>query len=115
MPMYKDERSFDERVNETMRVMAKHPDRVPMVVERAPKSKLPEIDRRKWLAPKSMTVGQWLSVLRRRVSLKSSEGLFVLVGNKLPKSSSTLGELYEESKDEDGLLYWVYTEMSTFG
>ena len=113
--MYKDERRYDDRVNEAMRILSKYPDRVPLIVERAPDSKLPEIDRKKWLVPKDMTVGQWLSLLRRTISLKSSEGLFVLVKNKLPPTASLMGEIYEDNKDEDCLLYWTYREMSTFG
>ncbi len=113
--MYKDDRSFDERVNEAMRILSKYPERVPMIVEKAPDSNLPDIDRKKWLVPKDMTVGQWLSLLRRTINLKASEGLFVMVNDKLPTSSASISEVYEENKDDDCLLYWVYREMSTFG
>lgn len=113
--MYKNEKSFEVRSHEARRVLEKYPDRVPMVVERAEKSTMPEIDKRKFLTPRDFTVGQWLSILRRRISLKSSEGLFVLVNEIIPTTSSLVGDIYDKYKCDDGLLYWTYCEMSTFG
>lgn len=113
--MYRDDKTFDERANIARRVLEKYPDRVPIIVERSPNSKLPEIDHKKWLAPSTLTVGQWLMVLRRRICLSQTEGLFVLVNGIMPTVSSTLRDIYDRHKDADGLLYWVYTEMNTFG
>ena len=113
--MYVDETSFEERQNEAIRMREKHPDRVPLIVERQNGCKLPEIDRRKWLVPRSMTTGQWLTVMRKRISLSSSQGLFVFVNNTLPVGSKTMGELYEEHKEMSGLLLMTYATQNTFG
>lgn len=113
--MYSDERTFEERQNEASRMLSKHPDRVPLIVERAPGSKLPQIDRRKWLVPRDMTMGQWMTVLRKRISISSSEGLFVFVNNVLPTTSATVGQIYDDHKEATGLLLMTYTKQSTFG
>lgn len=113
--MYVDERTFDERQNEASRMLSKHPDRVPLVVERAPNCKLPQIDRRKWLVPREITCGQWITILRRRISLTSRQGLFLLVNNVMPITSHTMGQIYDDHKDASGLLMMTYTVESTFG
>ncbi len=113
--MYIDERTFEERQNEAIRMLDKHPDRVPLIIEKQAGSKLPDIDRRKWLVPRDMTFGAWTTVLRRRISLSPTEGLFIFVGNTVPTGSATLGELYEAHKEMTGLLLMTYATQNTFG
>jgi len=47
-------------------IRAKHPDRIPVIVDkRAGDSSLPEIDKKKFLVPSDLTVGQFMYVIRK--------------------------------------------------
>jgi len=91
-----------------------------MIVELSPKSKkteneLPVMDKKKFLTPGDLTIGQFLFILRKRLKLSSTQSLFLFVNNTIPPSSMLLSQLYESQKDADGFLYVEYASESTFG
>ena len=97
-------------------LMQKYPDRVPVVLERDPKCRLPDIDKKKYLVPVDYTVGQFVYTIRNRINLKKSLAMFVLVDNILPSTSELMSHLYQRLKNEhDMLLYITYTGENTFG
>jgi GABA(A) receptor-associated protein len=94
----------------------KYPNRVPVFVARASKSNdIPDIDKKKYLVPNVLSVGQLLYIIRRQISLPPEKALFVFVNNTLPMSSTTVGELYAKHCSIDGALRVTYTSESTFG
>jgi GABA(A) receptor-associated protein len=93
----------------------KYPDRVPVIVKKADKSRLPDIDRKKYLVPKDVTVGQFISIIRDRIKLDPSQAIFVFIDNELPSLSTPLIEVYDKHKDDDEALYVTYTGENTFG
>lgn len=44
---YKEENSFEKRRAEGEKIRRKYPDRIPVIVEKAPKSRLPDLDKKK--------------------------------------------------------------------
>ena len=82
-----------------------------------PKCKnLPDINKKKYLVPLDLTVGQFIFVIRRRLKLDAAKAIFLFVNNQIiPPSNASLGELYEEYKSEDGFLYMTYSGENTFG
>ncbi|KAK2844720.1 hypothetical protein Q5P01_011379 [Channa striata] len=106
---------LEVRRAEGERVRAKHPDKIPIIVERAPRSRAPELDKKKYLVPSDLTVGQLCFLIRQRVSLRPEEALFFFVHNSLPPSSSTLSAVYEEHHEEDLFLYMTYSNESVYG
>lgn len=96
-------------------IKKKYPDRVPVIVKKADKSKLPDIDRKKYLVPKEVTVGQFIAIIRSRIKLDPSQAIFVFINNELPSLSTPLVEVYEQYKDDDEALYVTYTGENTFG
>uniref|UniRef100_A0AAX7UIB6 Zgc:92606 n=1 Tax=Astatotilapia calliptera TaxID=8154 RepID=A0AAX7UIB6_ASTCA len=86
---------LEVRRAEGERVRAKHPDKIPIIVERSPRSRAPELDKKKYLVPSDLTVGQLCFLIRQRVSLRPEEALFFFVNNSLPPSSSPLSAVYE--------------------
>lgn len=117
MARYKDSTPFEQRRLSSTQIRSKFPDRIPVIVERNPKSSgVPELDKNKYLAPNDMTVGQFLNVIRRRIKLDSSQALYLFVqDNILPPTSSPISVLYKELRDEDGFLYMLVSSESTFG
>ncbi|XP_028792010.1 autophagy-related protein 8i [Neltuma alba] len=112
---FKDEFPFEQRLEESREIVAKYPDRVPVIVERYSKSDLPELEKRKFLVPRDMSVGHFIHVLSCRLHLNPGKALFVFVKNTLPQTASLMNSVYGSFKDEDGFLYMYYSTEKTFG
>ena len=107
--------TLEERQTESARILEKYEKRIPIIVSRALNSKLNDIDKKKFIVPNDLTVGQFIYVIRKRINMKPSEALFLFVNNVLPPTSSTLGTVYNNNKNKDGFLYIVYEGENTFG
>jgi GABA(A) receptor-associated protein len=105
----------EKRQAEAARIREKYPDRIPVIVERAEKSDVPDIDRKKYLVPADLTVGQFVYVVRKRIKLSPEKAIFIFVKNILPPTAAIMSAIYEEHKDEDGFLYMSYSGENTFG
>ncbi|XP_073141107.1 autophagy-related protein 8i-like [Henckelia pumila] len=112
---FKGQFSLEERMQESQDIIAKYPDRLPVVVEKYEKTDLPEMEKKKFLVPRDMSVGQFIHILSGRLHLAPGKALFVFVQNTLPQTSSLMESLYDASKDEDGFLYMCYSSEKTFG
>ena len=76
---------------------------------------VPPLDKNKFLAPKNMSMGQFIYVVRRRISLPAEKALFLFCGDALPTTATHMAQLYQDFADTDGFLYMTYTSESTFG
>lgn len=112
---FKDEYTFEERKTEAQTICEKYPDRSPVIVERVSRTNLPELDNKKFLAPRDLTVGQFIHILGDRLHLSPERALFVFIGDTLPQTASLMGSVYEKHKDDDGFLYVRYSSENTFG
>lgn len=115
MASFKSRFSHEQRKSEASRIRARYPDRVPIVVEVSPKSTIPDIDKHKFLVPLDITIGQFLQVIRKRMTLTSSQGVFLFVNNTIPALTSLIGEVYKNNSDTDGFLYFVLSGESVYG
>ncbi len=95
----------------------KYPNHICVFVQQSSRSAdLPPLDKHKYLVPKDLTVGSFLFMIRKRMSLPADKALFMFVNNTIPTSSSTLAELYaQHSANSVGYLNIVYAGESTFG
>ena len=114
---FKEQFPFTKRLNEANRVLEKYPDRIPIIVERYNRSSndLPLIDKKKFLVPNDLTVGQFVYVIRKRIRLPAQKAIFIMMNNKLPPTSMLVSELYQDSKHEDNFLYLTYSSENVFG
>lgn len=55
-----------------------------MICEKAEKSNIPDIDKKKYLVPADLTVGQFVYVIRRRIKVDPNTNIFIFVNNVLP-------------------------------
>lgn len=109
------EYSLERRKAEAERVLQKYTDRIPVIVEKAKGSVITDIDNRKFLVPKDLTVGQFIWVIRKRIRLAPEQAIFIFVDNTLPPQTETLSQVYEKHVDPDGFLYVIYSGESVFG
>ena len=112
---FKNEFTFEKRLEESTKIREKHSERIPIIVTKAKNCKLKEMDKYKFLAPYDLTLGQFLVVIRKRIQLDTSEALFVFVSDTLINTSQSIGNIYDEYKDKDGFLYMTYCNENVFG
>lgn len=111
---FKKEHSFENRLAESNRVLKKHPDRVPVICERSDLSKI-DLDKKKYLVPWDLTMGQFLFIIRKRMELPPEKAIFLFVNGKMVSQSSNVGTVYENEKDKDGFLYLSFSDENVFG
>jgi GABA(A) receptor-associated protein len=108
--------TLEERFNESYKMLQKYPDRVPVICEKNQKSKKTyDIDKTKYLVPNDLTISQFIYVIRKRLSLKSEEAVFIIVNGFMPPSSCYMSDIYELYKDMDGFVYFTYSFENVFG
>ena len=105
----------EKRQAEARRIREKYPDRIPVIVEKADKSDVPSIDKKKYLVPNDLTVGQFTYVIRKRIHVNPEKALFIFVKNVLPPNAALISDVYSDHKDDDGFLYMTYSGENTFG
>jgi len=104
MSDYKTEHKFEKRKSEADKIRSKYPDRIPVICEKAKKSDIVDIDKKKldalllfyelrlmfcmisyrYLVPADLTVGQFVYVIRKRIKLTPENAIFIFVNNTLP-------------------------------
>jgi GABA(A) receptor-associated protein len=120
---FKELHDFAKRQAEAEKIRRKYDDRIPIIVERAHKADIVDIDKKKYLVPGDLTVAQFTYVIRKRIKLSAEQALWVFVeheenGKKtqiLPPTSHTLNAVYEDYKDADCFLYLTYSGENVFG
>lgn len=134
---FKDEHPFEKRKAEAERIRQKYNDRIPVrlplraphecaphecaplspdcpltarqvICEKVEKSDIATIDKKKYLVPADLTVGQFVYVIRKRIKLSPEKAIFIFVDEVLPPTAALMSSIYEEHKDEDGFLYITY-------
>ena len=90
---------------EAERIRQKYADRIPVICEKVEKSDIATIDKKKYLVPSDLTVGQFVYVIRKRIKLSPEKAIFIFVDEVLPPTAALMSSIYEEHKDEDGFLY----------
>mmetsp|Transcript_20614 Transcript_20614/g.30719 ORF Transcript_20614/g.30719 Transcript_20614/m.30719 type:complete len:119 (+) Transcript_20614:222-578(+) len=115
-------KDMEQRKNESERIRQKYPDRVPVICERAPRSNLPEIEKKKFLVPGTMLCGEFKYIIQKHInqaepgSIFSDQTIYLFVNNRTSlKTGDELSESYETYKSDDGFLYMVYTAEDTLG
>jgi GABA(A) receptor-associated protein len=116
MSFFKKKHTLAKRQKRCRDVRFKFPTRIPVIVERAPSSDVPLLDKFQFLVPSDLTMGQFGYVIRRRLSLPPEKAVFLFCNNSIAPTSAVMSAVYEKYKDkEDGLLYVIYAGENTFG
>jgi len=105
---------FEKRKSDSEKILAKYPNRIPVIVERFG-DEVPEIDRSKYLVPDDLTMANFMYVIRKRLKLAPEKAIYLFVNDKIMAGISCVSTVYEKYSDEDGFLYIKYSGESTFG
>ena len=115
---FKKDYSFKERFEESKRVLTKYPDRKPIICEKSNNNNttnLPDIDKKKYLVPDELTIGQFIYVIRNRMKLKPDEAIFLFINKRMMPTTAIIGQIYPQEKDNDGFIYIEYSKENVFG
>lgn len=108
--------SFQQRQTECINILKKYPDKIPIICEKNyNRTDNPNIDKNKYLVSDNLTIGQFLYVLRKRISIDPNQALYLYINNNIPSINKNLKEIYYFNKNEDGFLYITYQFETTFG
>jgi GABA(A) receptor-associated protein len=96
-------------------IKEKYPHYIPIIVR--PNDNKIKLLKCKFLVGGDITIGQFLSILRKKMeNLKSSEAIYLFINNSLPPTTSFLSTIYAEGKDMNtGMLYITVCKENTFG
>ena len=68
-------------------MLQRFPERIPIIVEPR-ETQIQMIDKKKYMAPKSLTFGQFVFILRKRLKMQCSDAIFLFCNNQLVNSSN---------------------------
>ena len=114
---YKSVKTKEERIEEFNKISKNNPDKIPIICEKASKSKIKKIDKTKYLVSGDLTVAQFTSLIRKKLNLEQEKALFLLVkARNALTGNDTMSDVYRKYKDEeDGFLYIVYASELVWG
>ena len=112
---FKNKYHFALRLNESTRVLQKHPDRIPIICEKQANCDIPELNKQKYLVSDDLTCGQFIYIIRNRLKLPPEKAIYLIINGTIPSTSSTIMEVYDKNKNEDGFLYITYMSENVFG
>ena len=112
---FKNEYSPEQRKSESERIREKYPDRVPVICEKSERSDVMDIDKKKYLVPSDLTVGQFIYVIRKRLKLPPEQAIYLFVDGSIPATSELMSGVYQDHVAEDGFLYMNYSGENVFG
>jgi hypothetical protein len=102
--------------NEIEVVKQKYPNYIPIIV-RVHDNKSIKLTKSKYLVGGEITLGQFLSILRKKITnIKSTESIYLLINNTLVPITLPIFMIYNEKKDpETNMLYITICKENTFG
>merc|ERR1712080_604846 len=87
---------FEKRAAEAQRILAKYPDRIPVICEKAPNSNLPDVDKKKSLVPSTMLCGEFKYIIHKHInqttasSISADTTIYLFVNNKSPTTGAMM-------------------------
>merc|ERR1711874_636229 len=106
---------------EARRILAKYPERIPVICQKAARSNLPIIEKKKFLVPGTMLCGEFKYIIHKHInqmtdaSVAADQTVYLFVNSTSPKTGALMSEIYEQHRADDGFLYVTYSAENTLG
>jgi hypothetical protein len=122
MMSYKNSKSLEQRIEESNRIISRHPNYIPVIIESSDPEIIKSLKKRKFLCPKEVSSSYLMCSIRNNIKLENSKALFMFYNNILISGQQIMGQLYEEYKikknitnNDDLFFYITLTCENTFG
>ena len=83
-----------------------------VICEKVEKSDIATIDKKKYLVPADLTVGQFVYVIRKRIKLSPEKAIFIFVDEVLPPTAALMSAIYSEHASDDGFCASCPSDMA---
>jgi len=93
--IFKDEKCYEDRVEEAQRIKRMYPDSIPIIVQKHPKSILPELEKKKFIVPKERKFSEFHYLIRKKIKLTDTQALFLIIKDFSPNFTSTILQIYQ--------------------
>jgi GABA(A) receptor-associated protein len=123
--------SLDDRKKQSEKILNNYQDKCPIYLSFDSNINLDfkefkdnKININKYIVTSDLTLGQFLTIVRKKINFTSIEALTIFIeeykndklkSTILATNSSTIGELYHKNKDDDGFLYLKVVKENVFG
>jgi GABA(A) receptor-associated protein len=111
-----------EQISESLRIINKFPNRIPVIVESNDFSLNKILNKNKFLVPYDTTVSYFLVIIRKQMNLDSSTALFLFCDNILISGGEYIHKIYNNYKQKNNIkkndnqfLYIQISKENTFG
>ena len=112
-PQYKNNFSLIERKSTFKGINEKYPNKIPIICEKHPKSKLNKIEKTRFLINNEMTLNEFKLLIEKYFFDKSE--IYIFINDKFIHANLPMKELYNKYKDDDdNFLYCFYSETDDF-
>lgn len=101
--------------NNLQNILIKHPDKIPVHVNRRYLFGNTFIKNNKFLVPKNFHFFDFIYVLRQRANLNPTQALFIANKDKVIPLTQTVGDVYDKLSDEDKILHLDVKVENVFG
>ena len=113
---YRQRVSPNDRKITADRIIAQHPDRIPVVVECCEQLQHEHpLIKNKFAVPYELTLAQFMFVIRKHMKLQPEYAIFAFINNRMHPTTTPIGAIYAQEKAEDGFMYVDVFQESTFG
>ena len=114
--MYIKTKTLEQRLKESSEILQKYPNKIPIIIEKNNMdTNLSNLDRNKFLVPDDLTFGQIIHIIRKRLDLNPTIGIYLYCNNNLITTTSNIRSVYKDYHNEDKFLYITYSGENTFG
>ena len=112
---FQKEYTFEQRLATATEILAKYNDKIPIIIQLSSHAKT-TLHKYKFLVPKHHNLSHFVSDLRKYMSIKSDQGIYLILETGIsPCMTDVVEILYDKYKNIDGFLYITYYEESIFG
>lgn len=102
---------LEKRIKISENIKLKYNDRIPVIID----SVNFKLDKHKYIVPKDMIMGNFIQMIKTKISLLPEQSIFLLCKNRLLNGSEFINIIYEKYKDDDNFLYIIISLENVFG
>jgi len=115
---YKEQFSLEQRIEESNRILSKHPYHIPVIVD--VDKKVGTIKKNKFLVPSDVSASHLMVAIRSQINCNSSQALFMFNENRMICPTMMMGDIYhkyinKQSNKSDKFFYTTVHGENTFG